>query len=127
MYTPCVLPLMIHSYVQYRYDTISPFRLLQADYASTILGIQYELEQIWHANDSSAGGTLSNLNTWWDRILKLGPDFGYFVNASKSVIVKEDSLQKAETMFERSGIQITAAGGKNLGAVIGNAPSKKHL
>ena len=32
----------MQSYVQYRYDTIPPFRLLQADYTSTILGIQYD-------------------------------------------------------------------------------------
>ena len=52
--------------------------------------------------------------------MKLGPDFGYFVNASKSVMIaKEDSVQKVETMFEGSGIQITTAGGKYLGAAIG--------
>jgi len=36
------LPSTIHSYIQYRYDAIPPFRLLQADYSSTILGIQYD-------------------------------------------------------------------------------------
>ena len=60
--------------------------------------------------------------------MKLGPDFGYFVNVSKSVmIVREDSLQEAEMMFEGSGIQITTAGGKYLGAVIGKGTFKKHL
>ena len=42
MYTHRVVPLTIHSYVQYRYDAIPPFRLLQADYSSTIPGIQYD-------------------------------------------------------------------------------------
>ena len=32
----------IHSYVQYCYNAIPPFQLLQADYAWTILGIQYD-------------------------------------------------------------------------------------
>ena len=50
----------------------------------------------------------------------------YFVNASKSVmIVKEDSLQEAEMMFEGSNIQITTAGGKYLGASIGNGTFKE--
>ena len=70
-----------------------------------ILCLKSESEQIWYADDSSAIGTLSNLCRWWDRILKLGPDFGYFVNVSKSVmIVKEDFLQEAEIMSEGSSI-----------------------
>ena len=91
-----------------------------------IISLKSESEQIWYADDSSAGGTLSNLRSWWDRILKLGPDFGYFVNASRSVmIVKEDSLQETEMMFEGSGIQITTAGGKYFGAAIGKGTYKK--
>ena len=41
MYTPHALPLTIHSYVQYCYDAIPYFLLLQADYGSPILGTQY--------------------------------------------------------------------------------------
>ena len=90
-----------------------------------ILHLKSESEQIWYADDSSAIGTLSSLCTRWDRILKV-PDFRYFVNASKSVmIVKEDSLQEAEMMFEGSDIQITTVGGKYLGASIGNGTFKE--
>ena len=91
-----------------------------------ILHLKSESEQIWYADDSSAGGTLSNLRRWWDRILKLGPDFGYFINASKLVmIVKEESLEEAERLFEGSDIQITTAGGKYLGGSIGNGTFKE--
>ena len=39
--------------------------------------------------------------------------------------VEEYSLQEAETMFEGSGIQITTAGGKYLGAAIGKGTFKE--
>ena len=122
--------LMVRQSLLGRHHTGRP--LTMATYAigilPLILCLKSEMEQIWYADDSSAGGTLSNLRSWWERILKLGPDFGYFVNVSKSVmIVKEDSLQEAEMMFEGSGIQITTAGGKYLGAVIGKGTFKKHL
>ena len=41
MYTPHALPSTMQSYVQYRYDAIPPFPLIQVDNALTILGIQY--------------------------------------------------------------------------------------
>jgi len=41
------------------------------------------------------------------------------------MIVKEDSLQEAETMFQGSGIQITTAGGKYLGAANGKGTFKE--
>ena len=63
---------------------------------------------------------------WRDRFLKVSQDFRYFVNASKSVmIVKEDSVQEAEMMFESSDIQITTAGSNYLGASIGNGTFKQ--
>ena len=49
----------------------------------------------------------------------------YFVNVSKSVIIVKDSIQEAEMMFEGSDIQITTAGGKYLGASIGNGTFKE--
>ena len=48
----------IHSYVQYRYDAIPPFRLLQADYASTILGIHFSY---WTTPQSTTGGKTSTV------------------------------------------------------------------
>ena len=35
-----------------------------------ILCLKSESEQIWYADESSAGGTLSNRRSWWGRILK---------------------------------------------------------
>ena len=36
------------------------------------------------------------LKEWWDHIVKLGPDYGYFPNATKTwLIVKEDHMEEA--------------------------------
>ena len=58
-----------------------------------------DVKQVWYADDATAAGKLSNLNLreWWDNLVSSGPDFGYFVNASKtSLVVKEGHLADAE-------------------------------
>ena len=41
------------------------------------------VQQIWFADDATVGGKLAKLHAWWDHICELGPDYGYFPNASK--------------------------------------------
>ena len=75
------------------------------------------VQHIWFAEDASAGGQLDHLRTWWDSIQEMGPDFGYLCNAGKSsLIVKEEDLPRAESMFSGTGINITVEGKKHLGA-----------
>ena len=57
-------------------------------------------DQVWYADDATAGGHLQPLRTWWDRVFDKGPAFGYHANSSKSwLIVKEEHLPKAERIF----------------------------
>ena len=78
------------------------------------------LKQIWYADDAAAGGKLSHLKAWWDRLTELGPDYGYYPNASKSwLIVKEEHLPAAEITFRESGVAITKEGRRYLGGAIG--------
>ena len=50
-----------------------------------------EVEQIWFADDSAAGGNVNDLQSWWNRIVKKSPAFGYYVNSKKTWLVgKED-------------------------------------
>ena len=52
--------------------------------------------------------------------MSLGPKIGYYAKASKSwLIVKPQFLEKANEIFENSGLKITTQGRRHLGAVIG--------
>ena len=81
-----------------------------------------EIEQVWFADDATAGGNLTPLRTWWDHIVKLGPDYGYYPNAAKTwLVVKESNLEEATTLFEGTGVAITVEGRRYLGAAIGTS------
>ena len=41
--------------------------------------------QTWFANDAASGGHLVRLRCWWDQLLEIGPKFGYFPNAIKTL------------------------------------------
>ena len=72
------------------------------------------------ADDAAAGGNLRHIRHWWDQLSALGPDFGYFVNSSKSwLIVKEQYLVEAGKIFAETGIHITCEGKRYLGAALG--------
>lgn len=49
-----------------------------------------EVRQLWYADDATAVGGLSELRKWWDSLVVCGESYGYFPNASKSVLL--DSL-----------------------------------
>ena len=76
--------------------------------------------QIWFADDSSVIGDVSVLRSWLDKLLSIGPKFGYFPEPSKSyLIVKEPSLSSVAHHFSSSGIHIVSSG-RYLGGVIGD-------
>ena len=76
--------------------------------------------QLWYADDSYAGGRLVPLRTWWDKLHDRGPDFGYFLNPAKSVlVVKPDDYHEAVQLFDGTGIRITATGIHYLDSAIG--------
>ena len=76
--------------------------------------------QVWFADDATAGGQLQQLKQWWEVLEKIGPDFGYYVNASKSwLIVKEEHQTDATDIFANIGVRITKEGKRHLGAALG--------
>ena len=77
----------------------------------------------WYADDAAAAGLLTDLRTWWDMLCDIGPQFGYFVNSSKSFLIvkKETHLPMVNAIFENTGIQVTTQGRRYLGAAIGSA------
>ncbi len=99
--------------------------LPMAMYAIAITPLIHRLEdrvnkQVWFADDATAGGNLARLKTWWDRISEIGPDYGYYPNPSKTwLIVKDSNLEEATTLFQGTGVSITAEGKRHLGAALG--------
>ena len=77
--------------------------------------------QVWFADDATAVGKLKLLHKWWQILSSLGPNFGYFSNASKTVlIVKPHLLTIAKSIFADTGMQITDQGQRHLGAALGS-------
>ena len=80
------------------------------------------VSQAWFADDSSAGGKLTDVLKVWKELQFIGPGYGYFPNARKTVlIVKEEYLEKAKELFGEEGVVITTEGQRHLGAAIGSA------
>ena len=76
-------------------------------------------KQTWYADDAAAGGNLRHIRHWWDQLSALGPDFGYFVNSSKSwLIVKEPHLTEARKICAETGIHITGKSKRYLRAAL---------
>lgn len=100
--------------------------LAMAMYAIVTLPLIHQLKevssanQVWFADNAIAEGQLQQLKWWWEVLEKIGPDFGYYVNVSKSwLIVKEEHLTDATDIFANSGVRITKEGKRHLGAALG--------
>ncbi len=81
-----------------------------------------------YADDLTGSGTIDELKIWWDLVIKYGPCVGYTAKPSKSwLIVKEEHLEYAKSIFTGTGLQITTEGQRHLGAVIGTEAFKKEF
>ena len=111
--------------IQSKEGTTQGDSLAMAIYAIAIRplidNVQNEAMQIWYADDATASGKLSNLKEWWNKLSVSGPDFGYFPNAQKSVVVTKPShLEEATRIFAECKMTITTEGTKYLGTPIGD-------
>ena len=97
--------------------------LAMSMYALGILPLIEKLsiaKQVWFADDGTAGGKLEQIRLWWDRLNSIGPEYGYYPNATKSwLIVKENHLEAAEGLFSGTGLNMTMEGKRHLGAAVG--------
>ena len=76
--------------------------------------------QLWYADHASAGGTLSELQNWFDLLCSHGPSFGYHTERTKSfVVVNEWWRSEAVTIFGDLGIQVVT-GHRFLGGFLGS-------
>jgi hypothetical protein len=86
-----------------------------------------ETTQVWYADDSSAADTLVSLLKWWNRLNEIGPQYGYFPKAEKTVLIVKhpEHLTRAKELFGSLGVKVTSEGQRHLGAIIGSSSHKR--
>ena len=62
----------------------------------------------------------------WDTLQQLGPKYGYFPNATKTVLIVKNqvNLPAANVIFKDTGVQLKRDGDRHLVAVIGSEDYK---
>lgn len=103
-----------------------------AMYAIGILPLIHRLDQqvkqVWYADDATTGGKLRHLYSWWNQLLRCGPEYGYHANASKTwLVVKQEHLPLATEIFADPGVQITVEGRRHLGVALGTSSFIKAM
>ena len=85
-------------------------------------------KQAWFADDGTGGGSIVQLKKMWENVIEMGPKYGYFPKASKSILIVKgmENLPKARSVFKDTGVQVTIEGDRHLGAVLGSE-SFKHV
>ena len=86
------------------------------------------VKQVWLADDATGAGKLPKLKRWWDIIVEHGKRYGYYVNEDKSWLILNDPdlLELASDIFANTGIRITTAGKRHLGAALGSVDFRKE-
>ncbi len=89
---------------------------------------EYPAKYVAYADDAVGAGRVQNLRIWWNALQKHGPEFGYFINASKSWLIIKPHLQEEATQaFDGTGVNITMEGQRHLGAAIGSNKFKESF
>ena len=84
-------------------------------------------KEVAFADDFTVAGKLSSIKDYWSQLTSIGPKYGYFPKASKSyLIVKEDQLPSAITLFDNSNVNITVEGKRLLGAIVRSDSYKRE-
>jgi hypothetical protein len=78
--------------------------------------------QVFYADDDSACGTLDELFKYWEELCKVGPEYGYYPNAGKTILIVKhpEDLQIAKDLFQPLKVKVTCEGERHLGAVVGS-------
>jgi hypothetical protein len=66
-----------------------------------------EVFQPWYADDAGGGGDFQKIRGYFERLVELGPKYGYFPEPSKSILVVQAHNKKAaKAYFEDLGFTI---------------------
>ena len=87
-----------------------------------------DVTQVWYADDACACGSIVQLHHWWERLCRIGPGYGYFVNAEKTWFLTKSAFQSAAVaQFIGTGVNVTCEGRPYLGAAIGTPRVYKEV
>ncbi len=86
-------------------------------------------KQAWFADDGTAAGKILQLKTLWNNLLAIGPKYGFFPNASKTVLIVKDQINfdTAKEVFKDSNVKVEIEGDRHLGAVLGSDSFKQKF
>ena len=75
--------------------------------------------QNWYADDSACVATMPSLHAWFSQLSSSSPDFGYFPQPAKTVLVVGPSyVNQATSLFSDLGIRVVF-GSRFLGGIVG--------
>ena len=87
-----------------------------------MMGHVNSTKQVWYADDCTTAGSIQDLSQWWLNLIESGPRFGYFPNASKSVlVVKPEHIDSARLQFRGQNFSIVTDEACVLGAPVGSS------
>ena len=88
-----------------------------------------KIKHVAYADDLGGGSKLVKIREWWDKVVELGPKYGYFPKPEKSwLVVKENKEQEARQLFADTKVNISIEGRKYLGGFVGkNEGSESYV
>ena len=76
-------------------------------------------KQVWFADDATGCDEFVKLRMWFDKLMLDGPKYGYFPKPSKCIlVVKPDRVEKAQSVFKGTGVNVQTEGSKDSGVEI---------
>jgi hypothetical protein len=73
--------------------------------------------QPWYTDDASAGATFKRIRAMFLRLLRLGPDYGYYPELTKSMlVVSTENFARANAEFVALGFKVMT-GSRYLGGL----------
>lgn len=80
--------------------------------------------QVWYADDGGAKGTLQEIHAQTRRLMEIGPEFGYYLEPTKSILlVQPADVQRAAEIFSDLKVEIQT-GARYLGGYLGTKEKK---
>jgi hypothetical protein len=80
----------------------------------------HQVHQAWYANDAAAAADFTSIKIFMERLIELGPAYGYFPEALKSILVVSEANKAAAEVYFRDMKFKVVTGSRYLGGFIGS-------